>query len=200
MDGAAQELNLGAWMARSTANGPGTRFVLWVQGCDARCPGCINPEFLPRALRTVLPVAEVAARVLATHDIEGVTYSGGEPMLQAAPLAELSARLRDAGLSVVCYSGYPLAALRARGDAAIDRLLGLTDILIDGPYVSEQATGLRWRGSRNQQVHFLTERYRALAATIDEEPAEVELTLTDAQFSATGIWPPGFLERLKELL
>ncbi len=115
-------------------------------------------------------------------------------------LADLSTRLRDSGFSVFCFTGHTLEELQSRRDPDIDRLLRLTDILIDGPYLAEQAAALRWRGSRNQRVHFLTERYRALAVTIDDVPAEVELTLDDEHLSASGIWPPGFLERLKELL
>ncbi|HOF89651.1 MAG TPA: 4Fe-4S single cluster domain-containing protein [Armatimonadota bacterium] len=200
MTAASRELNIGLWRARSTANGPGTRFVLWLQGCDVRCPGCFNPEFQPLDARTVLPVNAVAAMVLDTSGIEGVSYSGGEPTRQAGALAELSERLREGGLSVLCFSGHTLEALRTRHDPDIDRLLRLTDILIDGPYLAEQAAALRWRGSRNQRVHFLTPRYQALSATIDEAPAEVELAVDEAYLSATGIWPPGFLERLKELL
>ncbi len=200
MSMASEELNIGAWRARSTANGPGTRFVLWLQGCAVGCPGCFNPEFQPDVPRTVLSVDAVAAMVLATDGIEGVTYSGGEPTQQAAALAALSARLRAAGLTVFCYTGHTLAALRARDDAATNRLLSLTDILIDGPYDPALAASLRWRGSRNQRVHYLTDRYAALARTPDDAPAEVELTVGDARLAATGIWPPGFLERLKELL
>jgi anaerobic ribonucleoside-triphosphate reductase activating protein len=192
------QLNIGAWHERSLVNGPGVRSVLWLQGCETGCPGCINPELQPCEPRTLLSVEEAAARVLATEGIEGVTYSGGEPLRQAKALVALSERLRAAGLSVVSYTGYTLEALRARGDADIDRLLGMIDLLIDGPYDPAQAANLRWRGSRNQRVIALTDRYRGLA--VGDDPAEVELSLDDARLSASGIWPPGLLERLKELL
>ena len=45
-------------------------------------------------------------------------------------------------------------------DPAVAELLALTDILVDGPYLREQPdTERRWIGSRNQRVHFLTDRY-----------------------------------------
>ena len=57
------------------------------------------------------------------------------------------------------FSGYTLDQLRRRPDAA--DLLARTDILVDGPFLRDQPdTERRWVGSRNQRVHFLTDRYR----------------------------------------
>ncbi|MBN1485756.1 MAG: radical SAM protein [Chloroflexia bacterium] len=193
-------LNVGAWMERSVANGPGERFVLWLQGCPLRCPDCFNPEFLPLEPRHLVTVPNMAARILALEGIEGVTYSGGEPTLQAEPLCHLSQRLREAGLSIVCYSGYTLEQLRDRDDPWIERLLSYLDILIDGPYLCGQAANLPWRGSRNQRVHFLSPTYRHLAPQIEGGPAEVELAVGRDGFAATGNWPAEFWERLRKAL
>jgi len=193
-------LNVGTWLERSLANGPGERFALWLQGCPLRCPGCFNPEYLPLEPRHLIPVEEMAGRILAVHGIEGVTYTGGEPTLQAGGLALLSERLRRAGLTVVCYSGYTLEQLQARDDPWIKGLLTYVDILIDGPYVREKAANLLWRGSTNQRVHFLTPTYRHLAGEVDRRPAEVEFAIGHETLTTTGTWPPGFLERLKEVL
>jgi anaerobic ribonucleoside-triphosphate reductase activating protein len=193
-------LNLGAWMPRSTANGPGERFVLWLQGCPLRCPGCINPELWPFVERTVVGVEEMAGRILATRGIEGVTYTGGEPTVQARALALLSERLRPAGLTVVCYSGYTLEQLKARSDEWIERLLASVDVMIDGPYVQELAAPLLWRGSTNQRVRFLSPAYRRLAEFVDSGPGQVEFSIDKDSFTATGMWPPGLLERLEDLL
>lgn len=194
------QVNLGSWQQRSRANGPGQRFVLWVQGCRQRCPGCVNQQFLPRINRHLVSVAELTDKILAVGDIEGVTYSGGEPMLQARGLALLSRQLQAAGLSVVCYTGYTLESLRERNDHWVTNLLDQVDILIDGPYRRDQAVALPWRSSRNQQVHLLTNRYRHLAAEINRPGAEVEFFLGGEGFTTTGNWPEGFLERLQEHL
>ncbi|MCP4696772.1 MAG: radical SAM protein [Gammaproteobacteria bacterium] len=194
-------LNLGAWQARSVVNGPGERFVLWVQGCPWHCRGCINPEFLPaRPAKHHLRAAELAAKILAIQGIEGVTYSGGEPFLQAAALAELSEPLHTAGLGVVCFSGYTVEALREKNDAATNRLLQQTDLLIDGMFEQDQAAPLRWRGSRNQRLHFLTARYARYAHEADRPVHEVELSLSRDTMTASGFWPEGFVERLKSIL
>ncbi|MCL6533667.1 MAG: radical SAM protein [Armatimonadetes bacterium] len=193
-------LNLGTWQERSAVNGPGERFVLWVQGCPLRCPGCINPEFLPFTEGIRISVAQMVEKILAVPNIEGVTYSGGEPTAQAKALALLSEQLRKAGLSVVCYSGFTLEQLKARRNPWIKRLLNSIDILIDGPYIRDQAANLLWRGSRNQQIHFLTERYRHLAEVVQEAPAEVEFCIGNEGFVASGNLPKELIRRLQEAL
>ena len=190
------ELNVAAWQPRCSVAGPGCRFVLWLQGCPMRCPGCVNPQFQPFVPRSVEAVDVVAARILGAPGIDGVTYSGGEPMEQARGLAVLSERLRSRGLTVVCYTGYTLDSLRRRGEPAIERFLRSIDLLIDGPYMSEQATKLMWRGSSNQKAHFLSEAFHQFAADADRAEAQVELAVGGASLSATGIWPAGFFERL----
>ena len=142
---------------RSRANGPGARFVVWMQGCTLGCPGCFNPTTHdPRAGRDV-PVAELAAQLASTRDIEGLSLSGGEPLQQAAAAAELLDAARALGLSTLAFSGYVLDEIRELpgGPDVLARL----DVLVDGRYVAGQrlATGLR--GSANQRIHLLTDRY-----------------------------------------
>jgi anaerobic ribonucleoside-triphosphate reductase activating protein len=142
----------------------------------------------------------MAHKILTVQGIEGVTYTGGEPTVQACGLALLSERLRTAGLTVVSYTGYTLEALRARNDPWIERFLASVDILIDGPFVQAKAANLLWRGSRNQRIHFLSDTYRHLAEQVDQDPAQVEFAIDQECFLTTGTWPQGFLERLKEIL
>ncbi|MCB9536248.1 MAG: radical SAM protein [Myxococcales bacterium] len=168
------------------AEGPGRRYAVWVQGCPLRCPGCCNPDLLPfRGGRAVAP-AELAARVVATPGIEGLTLLGGEPFAQAAPLAEVAEQVRAAGLSVMVFSGFTLEALRARADAA--RLLAATDLLVDGPYDARRPdTRRRWVGSTNQRTLALTDRYDPQSPRFFA-PREVELRLVNGRLIVNG-WP-----------
>jgi anaerobic ribonucleoside-triphosphate reductase activating protein len=193
-------LNLSAWQERSVVNGPGRRYVIWVQGCPIGCVGCFSPETHAPEANHVVTIEELAERILTTPNIEGVTYSGGEPMVQAHGLVLLSERLRPAGLTIVCYTGYTLEALRARNDPWVERLLSYADILIDGPYVHDKATPLLWRGSSNQRVHFLTDTYRRLAEQVKSQTAAVEFTVGSKGFTTSGTWPEGFLQRLEAKL
>ena len=150
--------------AATEAEGPGLRYAVWFQGCPLRCPGCCNPEFLPFSGGVATPTADLVAglhaQLVATPALEGVSLLGGEPFAHAEAAGVLAAEARALRLGVMVYTGYTLEALRAKADAAVDRLLSLTDLLVDGPYVREQPdTSRRWVGSTNQRLHFLTGRY-----------------------------------------
>jgi anaerobic ribonucleoside-triphosphate reductase activating protein len=171
------------------AEGPGRRFALWFQGCPLRCPGCCNPEMLPfeggQAMRLadVLGQVEEAARTWA---VEGITLLGGEPLAHAAGAAALARAVRAAGLTVMVFSGYTLAEARQLPDPAVADLLAHTDILVDGPYLRDQPEARRrWIGSANQQVHFLSDRYRA-----DDPcwllPNTLEIRLAGGELSVNG--------------
>ncbi|MEZ4384150.1 MAG: 4Fe-4S single cluster domain-containing protein [Nannocystaceae bacterium] len=150
-------VNLARTLPRSAANGPGERFVVWVQGCPLACPGCWNADTWAFKRRDLRSVDELTANILATEGIEGVTFTGGEPFTQARALAEVARRVKVAGLSVFVFTGYELEELTSSGQRA---LLAEADVLVAGRYVEkERATGLAWRGSANQSVHFITDRY-----------------------------------------
>ena len=78
---------LHALIPASLANGPGLRAVVFFQGCTLACPGCFNPGTHPFAGTeiSVLALAERVVRAYREYKLEGVTFSGGEPMQQAPP-------------------------------------------------------------------------------------------------------------------
>jgi anaerobic ribonucleoside-triphosphate reductase activating protein len=175
-------INVARILPRSAANGPGDRFVVWVQGCPLACPGCWNPDTWAFERRDLRDVDALAAQVLSTSGIEGVTFSGGEPFAQAGALAALAERVRAAGLSVFVFTGYELDELTRPDQRA---LLAVTDILVSGRYVeAERSPGLLWRGSSNQRIGFLSDRY---GASDMKEAAEVEFHLgVDGSLTVTG--------------
>ncbi len=84
---------------------------------------------------------------------DGVTVTGGEPMLQPKGLSALLQRLKAHNINVVVYTGFTLEALARRPEPEIRDVLELTDILVDGPFVARLAEGAgEWRGSRNQRI------------------------------------------------
>jgi anaerobic ribonucleoside-triphosphate reductase activating protein len=145
------------------AEGPGKRFALWFQGCPLRCPGCCNPEFLPfkgGQTRSVAEMADWIERSYLEQRIEGITLLGGEPFAHARAAAALARAARGLGLSVMVFSGYTLEELREPSEPEVADLLGLTDILVDGPYDRGRPDNeRRWVGSTNQRIHFFTDRY-----------------------------------------
>lgn len=140
-----------------TVLGPGKRFAVWTQGCNRRCPGCTAPEAWDMQAGEKIAVDALAMEITLSG-ADGLTISGGEPFLQPAALAkmiDLIRRKREMG--VIVYTGFTLEQLREMPQA--QPLLERIDLLIDGPYVREQDDGLSLRGSSNQRVIPLTERY-----------------------------------------
>jgi anaerobic ribonucleoside-triphosphate reductase activating protein len=162
----------------------------------------VAPETLPFTGGETITVDALAQELLPLPDIEGVTFSGGEPMAQASALCRLIAQLRArSDLSFMCYSGYTLEWLQRSGSASQKALLGEIDIFIDGFYVKERHTDLRWKGSDNQHVHLLTPRYQHLAETLMERGTWIDFELLgDGTLRWMGIPPAGFREALPQAL
>lgn len=183
------QLRVAQTVPDTEAEGPGRRFALWVQGCTLRCPGCCNPEMWQHGKGgTLVEVDALAERILSTPGIEGISVLGGEPFEHAAPLAELCAKLKAGGLSVMVYTGYTLAELRGSGREGSEALLAQVDLLVDGRYEQDKPEKQRrWIGSSNQVMHFLTNRYSP------DDPRfaasnTVELRLVNGQLLING-WP-----------
>lgn len=176
-----------ATMARSRANGPGVRAVIWTQGCDLGCPGCYNPETHAGDGGAERQVSELIAWVLAQRPaIEGLTVSGGEPLQQPEALRALLEGVRAASdLSLLVFSGYRRAEIErmALGPAILSSL----DVLIDGRYVAPVHAGARLRGSDNQTIWCLTDRYTL--AEVEATPATEVAIGADGKLTLTGVSP-----------
>ena len=136
----------------SIVDGPGIRLVIFAQGCERRCPGCHNPETHPLDGGREIDITEIHTMIKANPLLRGVTFSGGEPFLQARAFAGLARLTREAGLDVVVYSGYTIEEILELG-GAYRELLDETDILIDGAYIEAQRTlDASYKGSANQRI------------------------------------------------
>lgn len=176
-------LKLAAFLPHSRANGPWLRSVLWVQGCALRCDGCFNPDFQPFAGGYEATVNEVIALLLAQTDTEGVSFSGGEPFAQAAALAEVAEAVRAAGKGVLIFTGYEIATLRASRNPGMQRLLAATDLIAAGPYRRDLPQRHPLLASTNQELLYLTERYRG----VELGPRRSEFRIgADGEVSVTG--------------
>lgn len=179
----AEVLRLHAVEPRSFANGPGCRTVVWFQGCALGCPGCFNPATHDEAPFVSCAASSLAARVAATSGIEGVTFSGGEPLQQSEGLLAVLRRLRaETRLSVLLFSGFTLHEIQ---EQPVGRdILRHVDVLVDGRFVAARRLGRGLRGSANQRVHLLTSRY---SETELQAVPEVEILVkTDGRLVVTG--------------
>ena len=137
----------------SIVDGPGFRYVLFVQGCPHHCHGCHNPESWAFDAGYDMTVNEIFEDICGRPWLRGVTFSGGEPFEQVPALLDLAKNIKGAGLTLMSYSGYTLEELEARHDKATDELLEMLDILVDGRYDETlRNLTLVYCGSENQRV------------------------------------------------
>ncbi|MGY3855134.1 4Fe-4S single cluster domain-containing protein [Aeromonas aquatilis] len=186
-------LNVASRLPCTEAEGPGRRAALWAQGCNKRCRGCCNPGYLQLVERELVSTSSVLdwlANAHHVHDLEGVTFLGGEPMLQAQGLAVVAQGAQSLGLSVMVFSGYTKTELDAMQLPGVDQLLRYTDVLVDGPYeASLPEISRRWVGSTNQQFHYLTERYDAQIEKRDAVERLIEVRINSDGTVFVNGWP-----------
>jgi anaerobic ribonucleoside-triphosphate reductase activating protein len=158
-----------------------------MQGCTLGCAGCFNPTTHDATGGREVSIAELAAQLRAaqTAGATGLSLSGGEPLQQAPAAAALLAEARALGMSTLAFSGYTLEEIRELPSGP--DVLAHLDVLIDGRYVASDrlATGLR--GSANQRIQLLTERYTR--ADVEATPvAEIRIGPT-GEVVLTGVNP-----------
>jgi len=141
----------------SVVNGHGKRFVIWLQGCHFHCPGCFNPETHDVNGGYCISEADLFNEIIESSDIEGISISGGEPLLQYQPLLSLLKLLKaKSSLSVLLFTGYTYNEIK---QYAMEEILLYIDILISGRYDIRQPCHEPLRSSANQKIHFLSSRY-----------------------------------------
>ena len=149
----------------SIVDGPGLRYVVFTQGCPHHCKGCHNPQTHSFEGGFLLSAEAALGQLQENPLLSGITLSGGEPFEQAEALCALADGAKALGKNVMTYTGYVFEDLLARNDSWTDRLLDLTDTLVDGPYKEElRDLELQFRGSSNQRLLDRADRERLAAA------------------------------------
>jgi anaerobic ribonucleoside-triphosphate reductase activating protein len=181
----ALTFNLAAYASQTRVLGPGVRAGVWVQGCAFHCPGCIAPEWIQQVENRRVAVEALAQQILSTP-VSGLTFSGGEPFLQAEALAELARQVRlEREVDLIIFSGFTLAALQRRPSAAA--LLEQCDLLVDGGYVAARDRGIGLRGSDNQRFHFLSSRLINCGYDFERVERGLELHFQESGLLVVGI-------------
>lgn len=169
--------------------GPGIRTAIWFQGCNRRCKGCMSPVSRPLDGGKLVKLNDVIQAVIAEPGIEGVTISGGEPFLQIEALYYFLKSIKEQSvLGVIIYSGFTLKELEDMNQPMVDEIIsGLADIIIDGEYVDELNDGKALKGSANQTVHFITDRYLAYKDIYEQKKRNAEVIATEKDIFFIGI-------------
>lgn len=140
-------------LEHSLVNGPGIRFVLFMQGCTHHCRGCQNPGTWDPSAGVETDTEKLKEKIRGTKLIDGITLSGGDPVLQAEASAEIASFAKSMGLSVWCYTGWTFENLLCEKAGEVECLLGNVDVLVDGPFIeSLKSDKCLYRGSTNQRL------------------------------------------------
>lgn len=152
-----------------TTLGPHNRIVVWTQGCTKHCEKCENPDLweLPPDSSDELSVHEIATLLIncaQTQQVRSITFSGGDPLEQAADLFDLLSLIRPYYQDILIYTGYTYDELTTLfGFENMKTFQQLCDVLVDGRYVdalNDNCSGLR--GSTNQTIHYFNQNLRPL--------------------------------------
>ena len=175
--------------------GPGKRIGIWMQGCEHHCPDCSNPE-LWNQNESCHTDAEHVIRLIrliaSEHQVDGFTITGGDPFYQPDALRQLFPLLKEISDDILVYTGYMYE------DVPRDILQHIA-VLIDGKYIEERNHGEVLRGSDNQRIIILQEKYRSLYETYTDSPrSRIQNFTTRDGIISVGIHLPGYEEQLKQ--
>ena len=135
--------------------GPFNRCCIWFQGCNINCKGCGNNELqalIPNHIISEDELLTIVSTAKVKYDIEGVTFTGGEPSLQVG-LKHLCEKIHSMELGIIMFSGKTI-------DQLDKELVNSIDLLLDGPFIESQFDNERLLlGSKNKRIHFITDRY-----------------------------------------
>ncbi|MBY0502731.1 MAG: radical SAM protein [Bryobacteraceae bacterium] len=163
---------------------------MYFQGCSLHCPGCWNPathKFRGVEIAATVDMVERINEARRLECLDGVTFSGGEPMQQAEALLELMAEIRKVApsTSLGMFTGYTEDELRTgryltRMKASVHRkrtlwqgILGHLDFAVMGRYDATQPAAEPLKTSQNQRLMLFTGRYTER----DFGPQLVEITI-----------------------
>lgn len=148
------DIKIAGTIKHSSVNGPGVRYVLFMQGCPHKCEGCQNPETHNLNGGTTTNTKQIIDDILKTNFIDGVTLSGGDPFMQPKATLEMVMNLKKKGLNIWIYTGYLFESIYAGelGDDA-KKILNYCDVLVDGKFVKNfLSENTIYRGSSNQRL------------------------------------------------
>ena len=170
--------------------GPGCRYIVWTQGCKRHCFGCLTPESQPINGGFEISISDLAADIIQNKSINGITISGGEPMLQLQALEELLKLVHDIRpeLTVIVYTGDTFETIEK--DILATNLLKHIDILIDGPYIESLNDGRGIRGSSNQRVIPISHRLDPYLDYMTMGTRHIERIALDSNYYTTIGIPP----------
>ncbi len=166
-----KQIRIAGTVNDSVVDGPGLRFTIFTQGCPHGCKGCHNPETWDKEGGSFVDMDDLVNKWRKNPMIQGITLSGGEPLIQPEKILYLIKKAKETNLDVVIYTGYYYEKLIEMDNPVINEILNLADYLIDGPFIiSKLNLNLMYRGSENQRIILLQETIKESKLITTENP------------------------------
>lgn len=147
-------------MPETILDGEGIRYSIYLAGCSHHCPGCHNPQSHDPdsgELVTPLLIDKIVRDILDNPLLDGVTFSGGDPLYNPREFLELVKEIKErTQANIWCYTGYTIEYLSQH--EIYRSILSYVDVLVDGRFIRELFDPhLDFRGSSNQRIIYLSE-------------------------------------------
>ena len=117
-----------------TVDGPGLRYVVFMQGCPMRCQYCHNPDTWNMSGGTEITVAEILSQYEKNRPFYrngGLTVTGGEPLMQIDFVTELLTQAQQKGIhTCIDTSGITYSPDNRKSLDKLDKLLSATDLVM----------------------------------------------------------------------
>jgi len=161
-------MNVANIVYNSKIYGPGTRTVIWFQGCSIRCDGCINPDLIPFVKCKEISVNNLVNKV-KNHN---VTLLGGEPLDQEE-IYNFLIELKKKNIRIVLFTGYEWKNLTNLQQSVISKTC---QFAVLGPFDKKRVNpSLYLRGSDNQEIKIFDE-----TIVLNEEIEAYEIVIDDS--------------------
>lgn len=141
----------------SCVDGVGIRYTIFSQGCPHKCKGCHNPKThkFSSSLGTWVDIDDIVKDMKENPLLDGITFSGGEPLLQANSFSKLAKKIKENNYNIWMWTGYTWEFIISNLDnhKHWKELLKYVDYLVDGPFILQlKEVDLLFRGSTNQRI------------------------------------------------
>ena len=123
-----ETINVHSYESMGTFDGPGLRLVVFLQGCQFKCLYCANPDTSSAQVGKVTPLREIVDMAVSQKPFfgkrGGITFSGGEPTVQAKSLIPLMKQLKEQGIHTCLDSNGGI------WNEHVEELLQFTDLVL----------------------------------------------------------------------
>lgn len=167
--------------------GPGNRIAIWFSGCEHHCNGCCNPELWTQSNDQYISAEGIKTlinSVAFNNRIDGFSLTGGDPFFQPEALKELLPFLLTISEDILVYTGYDFNYVSEKYSDIINNIA----VLIDGKYIEKQNYGSVLKGSDNQKIILLKEKYiDSYEQYLKEKQSHIQNFYTDNGIVSVGI-------------